>query len=264
MNEIRKNTETEQVLASAKCKMPKLIMALYIIAITFFSLETLIFLIAEIEYVNSDDYWNNYYGMGSYVALLVVSLIFLIIFIIAFVLNLKAIKKSKCVITNKRVYGTKAVFVARKDFSYRLDMIDNVEVLNSLGVNTLVISFSQGNGNQNVVQFGNLTTNMQNANNFIMKYIEKSDEFFDAVSKVLMSVKNDKDVNVDIEVKKIEAQAKQADAFAKIAENISTKQPNHTETKDDYISQLQRLKQLLDVGVITQQEFDEKKKALLK
>ena len=35
-------------------------------------------------------------------------------------------------------------------------------------------------------------------------------------------------------------------------------------TKDDYISQLQRLKQLLDAGVITQQEFDEKKKALLK
>ena len=40
--------------------------------------------------------------------------------------------------------------------------------------------------------------------------------------------------------------------------------PYHTETKDDYISQLQRLKQLLDAGVITQQEFDEKKKALLK
>ena len=65
-------------------------------------------------------------------------------------------------------------------------------------------------------------------------------------------------------MEKIGVQDKQADAFAKIAENISTKQPNYTETKDDYISQLQRLKQLLDAGVITQQEFDEKKKALLK
>ena len=264
MNEIRKNTETEQVLASAKCKMPKLIMALYIIAISILSLNTLMFLIFEIQYVNSDEYLYDYEGKGSYLALLVVSLIFLIILIIVFVLNLKAIKKSKCVITNKRIYGTKAVFVARKDFSYRLDMIDNVEVLNSLGVNNLVINFSQGNGNQTAVRLGNVYANMQGANVFIMRYIEKSDEFFDAVSNVLMSVKNDKDVKVDIEVKKIEAQAKQADAFAKIAENISTKQPNHTETKDDYISQLQRLKQLLDAGVITQQEFDEKKKALLK
>lgn len=182
---------------------------------------------------------------------MVVSLIWLIIVIVVFVLNWKAIKKSKCVITNKRIYGTKAVFVARKDFSYRLDKIDKVEVLNSLGTNTLVINFSQG-------------ANMQGANVFIMKYIEKSDKFFNAVSNILMSVKNDKDVKVDIEVKKIEAQAKQADAFAKIAENISTKQSNYTETKDDYISQLQRLKQLLDADVITQQEFDEKKKALLK
>lgn len=238
-------------------------MALYIIAISILSLNTLIFLIFEIQYINSDAYLYDYEGTGSYAALLVVYLIFLIIFIIAFVLNLKAIKKSKCVITNKRIYGTKAVFVARKDFSYRLDMIDNVEVLNRLGVNTLVINFSQGNGNQTAVRLGNVNANMQGANVFIMRYIEKSDEFFDAVSNVLMSIKNDKDVKVDIEVKKIEAQAKQADAFAKIAENISTKQPNHTETKDDYISQLQRLKQLLDAGVITQQEFDEKKKALL-
>lgn len=264
MNEIRKNTETEQVLASAKCKMPKLIMALYIIAISILSLNTLIFLICEIVYVNSDEYWYDYDGTESSAVLLAVSLVFLVFAIIAFVFNSKSIKKSKCVITTKRIYGTKAVFVTRKDFSYRLDMIDNVEVLNSLGVNTLVINFSQGNGNQTAVRLGNVNANMQGANVFIMRYIEKSDEFFDAVSNVLMSMKNDKDVKVDIEVKKIEAQSKQADAFAKIAENISTKQPNHIENKDDYISQLQRLKQLLDSGVITQQEFDEKKKELLK
>lgn len=97
-----------------------------------------------------------------------------------------------------------------------------------------------------------------------MNYIEKSDAFFNAVSKILMSVKNDKDVKADIEVKKIEVQARQADAFMRIADNISNKQTNQPERKDDYISQLQRLKQLLDSGVITQQEFNEKKEQLLK
>jgi len=252
VNEIRKNTETEQILASAKCKMPKLIKAVYITLICFLSLMLLVYLVLAICVD------------AFYAALLVVFLVGLIFTICAFILNKKAIAKSKCVVTNKRIYGTRAMLFICRDFSYRLDMIDNVEVLNSLGVNTLVINFSQGNGNQTAVRLGNVNANMQGANVFIMRYIEKSDEFFDAVSNVLMSVKNDKDVKVDIEVKKIEAQAKQADAFAKIAENISTKQPNHTENKDDYISQLQRLKQLLDSGVITQQEFDEKKKELLK
>ncbi len=254
MNEIRINTENEKILASAKCKMPKLLLAAYIIAISVTSIMSLLYLIGEILYVNSDEYYTDYDGSGSFIAFLIVSLFLLIMFIVFFVLSLKAIKKSKCIITNKRIYGTKAAFITRRDFSYRLDMIDNVEVQDRLGVNMLIITFSQGNVNQ---------TNAQ-PNLFIMNYIEKSDAFFNAVSKILMSVKNDKDVKADIEVKKIEVQARQADAFMRIADNISNKQTNQPERKDDYISQLQRLKQLLDSGVITQQEFNEKKEQLLK
>lgn len=254
MNEIRRNAESEKILASAKCKMPKLLLAAYIIAISVTSIMSLLYLIGEILYVNSDEYYTDYDGSGSFIVFLIVSLFLLIMFIVFFVLSLKAIKKSKCIITNKRIYGTKAAFITRRDFSYRLDMIDNVEVQNRLGVNMLVITFSQRNVN---------LTNAQ-PNLFIMNYIEKSDEFFNAASNVLMSVKNDKDVKADIEIKKIEAQARQADAFMRIADNISNKQTNQPERKDDYISQLQRLKQLLDSGVITQQDFNEKKEQLLK
>ena len=112
-------------------------------------------------------------------------------------------------------------------------MIDNVEVQDRLGVNMLIITFSQGNVNQ---------TNAQ-PNLFIMNYIEKSDAFFNAVSKILMSVKNDKDVKADIEVKKIEVQARQADAFMRIADNISNKQTNQPERKEFNEKKEQLLKQ---------------------
>lgn len=230
--------------------MPKLYIALYIVFIVIHSLMMIIGLVSLV--------------MIGFAELFVFGLFLLVLSVLAFVLNIKAIKKSKCVVTTKRIYGTKARFIVRKDFSYRLDMIDNVEVLSSLGVNTLVITFSQGNGNQVAVQPGTLNMSIRPANTFCMGYIQKSDAFYDAVTQIMMSVKNDKDTKVDIEVKKIEAQAKQADAFAKIAENMSGKQSNQSDAKDDYISQLERLKQLLDNGVITQQEFEIKKKELLR
>lgn len=188
MNEIRKNTENEKILATANCKMPKLYIALYIVFIVIHSLMMIIGLVSLV--------------MIGFAELFVFGLFLLVLSVLAFVLNIKAIKKSKCVVTTKRIYGTKARFIVRKDFSYRLDMIDNVEVLSSLGVNTLVITFSQGNGNQVAVQPGTLNMSIRPANTFCMGYIQKSDAFYDAVTQIMMSVKNDKDTKVDIEVKK--------------------------------------------------------------
>lgn len=249
MNEIRKNTESEKILATANCKMPKLYIALYIVFIVIHSLMMIVGLVLLVK-------------IGSAEAF-VFGLLLLTLTVLCFILHISALKKSKCIVTNKRIYGTKVAFIARKNFSYRLDMIDNVEVSNSLGVNRLVVSFSQGNGKQIVVQPGIINKSMYDDNTFSMGCIEKIDEFYNAVTQVLMSVKNDRDTDVDIEVKKIEAQEKQAAAFSKIAENMSGKPTNQSEVKDDYISQLHRLKQLLDNGVITQQEFEIKKKELL-
>ena len=88
MNEIRINTENEKILASAKCKMPKLLLAAYIIAISVTSIMSLLYLIGEILYVNSDEYYTDYDGSGSFIVFLIVSLFLLIMFIVFFVLSL--------------------------------------------------------------------------------------------------------------------------------------------------------------------------------
>ena len=249
MNEIRKNKDEEIAIIKVTCKIPTSTLVGYII----FNLLALGLLIYTITLrINKDSVGND--------VLLTINAILFVWFIIISILSILAIKKTTCTLTNKRIYGIKATGISSKSFSYRLDMIDEVEINKHLDRQQLVLKFLQGNNADANIN----KTIATNDKTFTIEYIENSEQVFEELSKALNSIKNDKDLMVDIEMEKIGVQDKQADAFAKIAENISTKQPNHTETKDDYISQLQRLKQLLDAGVITQQEFDEKKKALLK
>ena len=64
---------------------------------------------------------------------------------------------------------------------------------------------------------------------------------------------------VDIEMKKVEAANKQAEAIANMASGTSGKQSN----SGSYIEELKELKALLDNEIITQEEFNQKKTELL-
>ena len=63
---------------------------------------------------------------------------------------------------------------------------------------------------------------------------------------------------VDLEMAKIQVQREQVQAISNLA-NV-----NHNEnSQGDYLSQLEKLSELQKKGVITQEEFDKKRKELL-
>ena len=64
-------------------------------------------------------------------------------------------------------------------------------------------------------------------------------------------------------MKKIEAENKKAEAFSKIADGLVGKSVQNKEDGGDYISQMERLHKLKEQGVITEEEFENKKKELL-
>ncbi|MCH5351239.1 MAG: SHOCT domain-containing protein [Clostridiales bacterium] len=174
------------------------------------------------------------------------------IVLIVFALHLYAVKKNSCVITNKRIKGTACIFLGSfltsSTYSYRLDEINNVEIGSALGVHTLVLVFTQGVGLRNV---------------FRVSYISNYEEAYNKLTELLCTVKNDKDLYADIEAKKIEAENKQAAALERIVNTGNVEIPSQSSSNADYITQLKGLKELLDTGIITQEEFDMKKKTLL-
>lgn len=271
VNEIRKNTDVEKILAKATCKMPTLYIVLYSFAIFVFLLQVIIGLCLAIICISQEN--NNYNAdMSTDIAIsiisLIVGLICLIFSILFFVLQFKAIQKSKCFVTNKRIYGTMAYFITQRDYSYRLDTIDNADVIRTLGLNQLVLTFSQGNNAPQQVMYQTDRGRIAASNIFAIKYIVDSSKVYEAVSNIIASIKSDKDLHTDIEMKKIDAQIKQAEAFERIAVNIGgTSTPTNSQSapaSKDYITELKGLKELLDNGIITKQEFDEKKEHLLK
>ncbi|HCH93147.1 MAG TPA: hypothetical protein DE061_05645 [Clostridiales bacterium] len=249
MNEIRKNREEEIIIVHAKCKMPVVLVVEYIV-----------FMIAFVLMIVFGILKNN---SASGVALLLFGIGGLCIDVLSCLSHIYSIKQNTCTVTNKRIYSVKALFFSKTSFSYRLDVIDNVEIKNDLGLKKLVIYFSQGKDAQPQKQNGNIVNDT-----FTLDCIDNNDEVYNAISKMINDVKTDKDLHTDIEMAKVGAQEKQASAFEKIAINLrnTPSDDSHPQkvTAPDYIAELKGLKELLDSGVITQQEFDEKKEQLLK
>ncbi len=73
-------------------------------------------------------------------------------------------------------------------------------------------------------------------------------------------------MHTDIEMKRIVAQEIQAKAFEKIATGITNPQNKLKSNQNNmsYIEEIKNLKGLLDEGIITQDEFEQKKLQLLK
>lgn len=166
--------------------------------------------------------------------------------------------------TNKRIYGVTSIFIAKKKYSYRLDEIDNVETVSSLGIHGLVLNFSQGHGPQGVVRYNRGVTTVSGAGTFKITNIANIDEVYEKLSDLLTSVKNDKDLMVDIEMSKVQAENRKATAFENMASNMGGTTTTKTNNNPTYIEELKGLKELLDAGIISETEFEEKKKNLLK
>ena len=245
MNEIRKNNEAEVNLVEAKFKAPAFLYIIYSSLLFLCMLDVVLGIVL-------DEVFTISFGIT-----------FMLVVITFFVLHIVSIHKSSCTVTNKRIKGVIAVFVFKKTFSYRLDEIDNVEIGSVAGMHTLNLTFAQGNGPSAPVTYGQGGMLANGTNTFKVSFVHNYQEVYDKLSELLCSVKNAKDLQVDIEMNKIEAENRKAAAFEKMASNmVATTQ--QTATDSDYINQLKGLKELLDAGIISQEEFETKKKELLK
>lgn len=260
MHDIRISKEQEEVLVRAKFKIPTIVIVLFV----FFAFGALLFLIDGIVLFQKsiNDYYDNSSLDGSiYFAL---GITFLIVILPMFIAWMVGIKKSSCIVTNKRIYGVTTIFIVKKKYSYRLDEIDNVETISSLGIHGLALNFSQGHGPQDVVRYNRGVTTMSGAGTFRITNIANIDEVYEKLSGLLTSVKNDKDLMVDIEMSKVQVENRKAAAFESMASSMGETTPTKTNNNFTYIEELKGLKELLDAGIISEAEFEEKKKDLLK
>ena len=245
MNDIRKNDVAEETLVEAKFKAPAFLWVIYAALLVMAGLPLLIGIVLDEIFTLS------------------FSITFLLVLIPMFILHIVSIKKSTCVVTNKRIKGVICVFIFKKTFSYRLDEIDNVEIGSVAGMHTLNLIFSQGNGPSAPVTYGSGGMLANSSNAFKVSFVENYQEVYDKLSDLLCGVKNAKDLQVDIEMSKIDAENRKAAAFEQMASSIGSSTVSKT-TDADYIGQLKGLKELLDAGIISQEEFEVKKKELLK
>lgn len=247
MNEIRMNRENEREIVEARFRVPPLAIA----AVIFGEIVGIFVLVISII--------KDPFFLGFGVFMMAFSLFLLIGCIVV-------VKKSSCVVTNKRIYGVTHFFLAVKRYSYRLDEIDSVETFSTLGDHGISLFFSHGHayGYQGSAAF-------RNGNSFRINNLANVEEMYEELTDLLTSVKNDMDVMVDIEMNKLEVESQQANAI----ENAAIKQyypgahspkalnENVTKSNSDYIEELKRLKELLDAGIISEEEFETKKKSLL-
>lgn len=252
MNDIRLNKEQEKDIVMAKFKVPALHIGFFVYCI----INAVISLIAGIISIVFN--FNT-------TTIFVIALTIFIFLISIFLLSIIGIKKSSCVITNKRIYGVTSIFIIRKKFSYRLDEIDNIETISIFGIHGLALNFSQGHGPKGVTIYKRGIATVSGAGIFRITNIANVDEVYDKLSNLLTSIKNDKDLMVDIEMSKIDAENRKAAAFENMANNFGTNPATKVQSNNPtYIEELKGLKQLLDSGVISEEEFNEKKKNLLK
>lgn len=236
---IRFNSGNEFTIFKAKFKFPIIMIVLFWIIIGAFVALFITGIVLQTT-------------LESGVVYLIVSLIGTVIFVIVAPIARIAIKRCYLIITNKRVVGVVNFLVASRKFSYRLDEIYNVETTSTLGFHRLVINFSQGNGQHYPVRFSRGIRTIFARGVFRVTNIDNLDEAYEKLTKLLTSIKNDKDLMVDINLNKIEAEQRKAASLETMAKNTS------------YISELKELKSLLDSGVITKEEFENKKREVLK
>ena len=173
-----------------------------------------------------------------------------------------SMRQSEFIVSNKVVRGKIVGIFARKNYNYRLDEIENIEVVSLLGVNSLALQFSNGanNGNTPVV-YRNGQQFMMGANVFRISCLVDIQEIYEKLSELLKNVKNDKEVAVEIEMKKLAVEERKAKAF----ETFSIGQKNDdVGSNNDDLSKLERLAQMKKSGLISNEEYEAKKEELLR
>ena len=247
MYEIRQNQEEEKFLAYGTFKLPSIFKFFYFFAFALIA----IFLIIGISDITALDPDSFFYEtqLANACFFLAFGVVGLILTLVFFVMHVVGLNQSSCIITNKCIKGV-SKFIVTKRYSYRLDEIDNVELVSTLGIYVIQLNFTQGHiANSNPVKYNQWTGTFQANNTFRISNLVNGKELYAKLTDLLTNVKNEKETLIELEAKKVSA-------FEKMANN-SPSQPDEAE-------QLKKWKTLLDLGIITKAEFEKKKKEILK
>lgn len=239
MDEIRMEKNDEKLVIKARFKYPAIIVACFVVLL----IVTLVFGVICLILKES--------------MLPIFSCIPIYIICLVFIIHANRYRNCMLVVTNRRIYGTSIDGVKKNASSHRLDTIDDVRLSTTAlghGDNKLIVVFSKGNdrgSSQQVLTF---------------QYVKNGKEVYEALSKYIASIKTDKNLHTDIEMKRIGAQEIQAKAFEKIATGITNPQNKLKSNQNNmsYIEEIKNLKGLLDDGIIAEEEFEQKKLQLLK
>lgn len=260
MNEIRKNTEKEIDIIKMSFKIEPVVIVLDL-------LMALVGIGAAIGGV----LLMLYYKPATVLALVIIifGVVVFLYNILGLILKIAGQKKSEVVVSNRRIYGKYGPYLIKKTFSYRLDEIDNVELGEYLGAHTIVINFQDGKGPRSSpqVQYRNSASFMVGAGVFRIRSIQNYKEVYEKLTEMLLALKSNVDLETDIQMAKVDAENRKADAMEKMAGNMSAGIISSDNVKNgtstSYIEEIKQLKELLDSGAITQEEFEQEKKEIL-
>jgi len=174
-------------------------------------------------------------------------------------------KKSEVTVTNRRIHGKYGPYLVKKAFSYRLDEIDNVEYKTTLGAKSIIINFQDGKGPRSSpqVSYSSFASQaMAGLGVLRLLSVKNCQEVYEALTKRLLELKSNTDLETDIAMAKVDVESRKADAIEKIANNtVIGNEPKKSNMS--YIDEIKELKKLLDEGAITKEEFEQEKKEIL-
>jgi len=258
MNEIRKNKEVEVDQVSMSFKMePALILLGCLQMLLAVGLMVGGFFII----------WKVQDGGFPGLILMIIGALFFIGYLLGMIFRKIGMKRSKVTVSNRRIYGVYCLYIRKRDFSYRLDEIDNVELSSFLGAKQLVINFQDGKGPRASAQvsYGNMPQGMYGSGVLRFQCVENYQEVYDKLNEMLLALKSNTDVEIDMKMARVDSENRKADALEDIANGLAggAIAAQSASNATSYIDEIKKLKELLDCGAITQEEFDTEKKEIL-
>lgn len=190
MEEKRQNNTEEIELFHAVFKLSKPAFITFISLISIFFTTTIAGLCWWISESRKPSWYSN-----ETLALLMflVSLGLAIIFGFILLIRTLLVNKNSCVVTNKRIFGAKLSGLVLRTFSYRLDKIDNAQAISCLGMRYVKFGFSKGSVGTNPIFY-----QTPKIENFSLSYVYNHMEFYVNLSKLIVCIKNDTDITVDL------------------------------------------------------------------
>ena len=107
-----------------------------------------------------------------------------LLYIVFFIAYAVSLKKRTCVITSERIYGEQSFLSHKRKYSYRLDVIDDVQYKSNLGIKSIIIQYSQGH----------INSYKKYNKTFKISFVADAEETYKNFCDLLTSIKDKKEI----------------------------------------------------------------------